>query len=81
MNELQRITFQASQVELSEVQSNDIYMSVLMRMFSTRPNRNGYAVSEAFIDNILANMAQYTCLLKCPHAPRLCLRISNRLPH
>ena len=33
---MQRITFQASQVELSAVQSNDIYMSVLMRMFSTR---------------------------------------------
>jgi len=49
-------------VELSEVQSNDIYMSVLMRMFSTRPNRNGYAVSEAFIDNIIANAAKYTCL-------------------
>ena len=62
MNELQRITFQASQVELSEVQSNGIYMSVLMRMFSTRPNRNGYAVSEAFIDNIIANAAKYTCL-------------------
>lgn len=62
VNELQRITFQASQVELSEVQSNDIYMSVLMRMFSTRPNRNGYAVSEAFIDNIIANAAKYTCL-------------------
>ena len=49
-------------MELSEVQSNDIYMSVLMRMFSTRPNRNGYTVSEAFIDNIIANAAKYTCL-------------------
>ena len=59
---MQRITFQASQVELSAVQSNVIYMSVLMRMFSTRPNRNGFAVSEAFIDNIIANAAKYTCL-------------------
>ena len=59
---MQRITFQASQVELSEVQSNDIYMSVLMRMFSTRAHRNGFAVSEAFIDNIIANAAKYTCL-------------------
>ena len=59
---MQRITFQASQVELSAVQSNDIYMSVLMRMFSTRPNRNGFAVSEAFIDNIIANAVKYTCL-------------------
>lgn len=62
VNTLQKITFQASQVELSAVQSTDIYMSVLMRMFSTRPNRNGYAVSEAFIDNIIANAAKYTCL-------------------
>jgi len=62
VNTLQKITFQASQVELSTVQPNDIYMSVLMRMFSTRPNRNGFAVSEAFIDNIIANAAKYTCL-------------------
>ena len=48
VNTLHKITFQASQVELSAVQSNDIYMSVLMLMFSTRPNRNGYAVSEPF---------------------------------
>ena len=62
VNALQKITFQASQIELSAIQSNEIYMSVLMRMFSTRPNRNGYAVSEAFIDNIIANAAKYTCL-------------------
>lgn len=30
-----------------------------MRMFSTRPNRNGFAVSEAFIDNIAANSGKY----------------------
>ena len=47
---------------ISETQSNDIYMTVLMRMFSTRPNGNGYAVSEAFMDNIVANAAKYTCL-------------------
>lgn len=62
VNTLQKITFQASQIELSAIQSNEIYMSVLMRMFSTRPNRNGYAVSEPFIDNIIANAAKYTCL-------------------
>ena len=47
---------------MAEVRQNDIYMSVLMRMFSTRPNRNGFAVSEAFIDNIVANAPKYTCL-------------------
>ena len=47
---------------MAEVRQNDIYMSVLMRMFSTRPNRNGFAVSEAFIDNIVANAPKYACL-------------------
>ena len=59
---MNKVVFQASQVEISNVQSNDIYMSVLMRMFSTRPNRNGYAVSEAFMDNIVANAGKYACL-------------------
>ena len=59
---MQKVSFIASQVEMADVQQNSIYMSVLMRMFSTRPNRNGYAVSEAFIDNIVANAAKYTCL-------------------
>ena len=59
---IQKIIFQASQVLVSEVQPNEIYMSVLMRMFSTRINRNGFAVTEAFIDNIVANASKYTCL-------------------
>ena len=59
---MNRVQFEASQVMISEAQSNDIYMTVLMRMFSPRPNRNGYAVSEAFMDNIVANAAKYTCL-------------------
>lgn len=59
---MNRVQFEASQVMISETQSNDIYMTVLMRMFSTRPNRNGYAVSEAFMDNIVANAAKYICL-------------------
>ena len=59
---MNRVQFEASQVMISKAQSNDIYMTVLMRMFSTRPNRNGYAVSEAFMDNIVANAAKYACL-------------------
>ena len=59
---MNRVQFEASQVMISEAQSNDIYMTVLMRMFSTRPNRNGYAVSEAFMDTIVANASKYTCL-------------------
>ena len=59
---MQKVSFIATQVEMAEVRQNDIYMSVLMRMFSTRPNRNGFAVSEAFIDNVVANAPKYTCL-------------------
>jgi len=59
---MNRVQFEASQIMISEAQPNDIYMSVLMRMFSTRPNRNGYAVSEAFIDNIVGKTEKYTCL-------------------
>lgn len=59
---MNRVQFEASQIMISEAQCNDIYMSVLMRMFSTRANRNGLAVSEAFIDNIVGNAEKYTCL-------------------
>lgn len=59
---MNKVSFIASRVEIAAAQSNDIYMTVVMRMFSTAPNRNGFAVSEAFIDNIVANTAKYTCL-------------------
>ena len=59
---MNKVSFRASRVEMAAVQQNDIYMTVVMRMFSTMPNRNGFAVSEAFIDNIVANAAKYTCL-------------------
>ena len=52
-------------------------MSVLMRMFSTRVNRNGFAVSEAFIDQIIANAAKYTCLPLCADANRLRLGVEQ----
>ena len=52
----------ASRVLMAAAEQNDIYMTVVMRMFSTAPNRNGFAVSEAFIDNIVANADKYTCL-------------------
>lgn len=59
---MNKVSFIASRVEIAAAQSNDIYMTVVMRMFSTAPNRNGFAVSEAFIDNIVANAAKYACL-------------------
>lgn len=59
---MQKIIFEALHAELGGLQPNDIYMTVLLRMFTTQPNRNGCAVTEAFIDNIVANAAKYTCL-------------------
>lgn len=56
------VLFEASAVKIAEAQANEIYMTIVMRMFSTRPNGNGYAVSEAFMDRIVANSAKYTCL-------------------
>ena len=58
---MNRVQFEASQVMISETQSNDIYMTVLMRMFSTRPNRNGYAVSEGMdvkAENVASAIAE-----------------------
>lgn len=59
---MNKVSFMASRVLMAAAEQNDIYMTVVMRMFSTVPNRNGFAVSEAFIDNIVANAAKYTCL-------------------
>lgn len=59
---MDRVSFLASRVELAAAQQNDIYMTVVMQMFSTTPNRNGFAVSEAFIDNIVEHASKYTCL-------------------
>lgn len=59
---MNKVSFMASRVLMAATEQNDIYMTVVMRMFSTAPNRNGFAVSESFIDNIVANAAKYTCL-------------------
>ena len=59
---MNKVSFMASRVLMGATEQNDIYMTVVMRMFSTAPNRNGFAVSEAFIDNIVANADKYTCL-------------------
>ena len=59
---MNKVRFEASAVRIAEAQPNEIYMTVAMRMFTTRPNRNGFAVSEAFMDRIVADAAKYTCL-------------------
>lgn len=51
----------ASDVLLAEQQTNNQFMSVKMRMQSTNGNRNDQGVTEAFIDEIVANPEKYDC--------------------
>lgn len=53
--------FAASNICLSE-KSNDIFMFVSMRLLSTRVNRNGDAVTEEFIREIVNNQETYNGL-------------------
>lgn len=53
--------FAASDICLSS-KSNDIFLFVTMRLLSTRVNRNGDAVTEDFIDEIVANQDTYAGL-------------------
>lgn len=55
-------TFTASAVAISEVEQSDIYMTITMRMLTTKPNLNGDRVTEAFIDEIVANQDRYQCI-------------------
>lgn len=57
-----RYTFVASAVSIGEQQPNDIYMSIRMRMFTTKPNSNNEAVTKGFIQEIIANQERYICL-------------------
>lgn len=51
----------ASDVLLAEQQTNNQFMSVKMRMQSTNGNKNKQGVTEAFIDEIVANPEKYDC--------------------
>ena len=42
-----------------------------MRMFSTRANLNSCAVTEAFIDDIIANKQDYVCMPLCADVSKL----------
>ena len=57
----QRTYFGASDVLLAEQEPRRTYLSVTMRMLSTRPNRNGQGVTEAFIDEIIDHPDKYVC--------------------
>lgn len=53
--------FLASDLSISQEKSNDIFLIIDMRMLSTRPNKNHEGVTEAFIDEIIANQSTYDC--------------------
>ena len=59
------IMFSADNLHLAEEQGNDYYMTLTMRLFNTEKNRNGDKVSEAFIDDIIANENDYIGLPLC----------------
>lgn len=58
-------------MQISDSQPNDIYLSVTMRMFSTQKNRNNCAVTEAFIDVIIADAEKYVCIPLCADTRKL----------
>lgn len=58
--EQQKLFLTASDVLLAE-QSDSQFLTVTMRMMSTRANLNGEGVTEAFIDEIVANPEKYMC--------------------
>lgn len=59
---MDKIIMTASSISVSELKANRKYLSVSMRMFSTRPNLNKCAVTEGFIDDIIANKGDYVCM-------------------
>lgn len=45
--------------DVSEVRSNEFYMTLILQLFSTEVNLNGVRVTEAFIDEICENKEKY----------------------
>lgn len=46
---------------ISELQSSDMYLTLVARLFDLRANLNGVRVTEAFLDEIIENEAKYVC--------------------
>ena len=46
---------------ISELQSSDMYLTLIARLFDLRANLNGVRVTEAFLDEIVENEAKYIC--------------------
>lgn len=73
--------FIASDVLLAEQESDRSYLSLTMRLLSTRANRNRQGVTEAFIDEIVGNQEKYACLPLYADKRGLVLHNYNRLGH
>ena len=46
---------------ISELQSSDMYLTLVARLFDLRANLNGVRVTEAFLDEIVENETKYIC--------------------
>lgn len=58
-----KIYYLASAIDVSEEQeSSDIFLLVKLRILDTQPNGNKQGVTEAFIDEIVANPNKYACV-------------------
>lgn len=78
---MNNIIMNASNILISELKSNRRYMALSMRMFSTRENLNHVAVTEAFIDNIIANKEEYICMPLCADVPKMKKKDYRGLTH
>ena len=79
--EANNLYFLASDLSISQEKSNDIFLVIDMRMLSTRPNKNREGVTEAFIDEIVANQEYYSCLPLYVDVQRLKARDYKGLGH
>jgi len=59
---MKKFVMAASDVTLGELKANEIYLSVSMCMLTTETNLNDMRVTEAFIDDIVANKSDYVCM-------------------
>lgn len=59
------------------LQSNEIYFSVTMRMLTTEVNLNGVRLTAGFIDDIAEHAEEYVCMPLCADTDRLSRRIGN----
>lgn len=78
---MNNIIMNASNILISELKSNRRYMTLSMRMFSTRENLNHVAVTEAFIDSIIANKDEYVCMPLCADVPKMEKKDYRALTH